>query len=121
MAPARTFRLLAALALAGAVAVLVAPSALPAAGCTRYAGPHGRDAGPGSSTHPFRTAGRLLASLPSGGVGCLRPGVYYGRLNVTKPVTLRGGGRSLIVGGITVEPAAAGTVLERLTVHGNGK
>jgi hypothetical protein len=44
--------------------------------CDRFASPNGSDRRAGTLQHPFRTPERLLLSLKTGQIGCLRKGTY---------------------------------------------
>lgn len=60
------------------------------AGCDRYVAPDGNDRGPGSSSAPWRTAGRLVRGLRPGDVGCLGAGTYREDVTLgTQRITLR--------------------------------
>src|SRR5262249_3754151 len=102
-------RTLVLLLLAAAAALAAAPGHARAAQCARFASSAGRDGASGSAAHPFRTAGRLIRSLPNGATGCLVGGsTFSGRVVVDHPLTLRGIGsrRPVIVGGVTITPQA---------------
>jgi parallel beta-helix repeat protein len=59
------------------IAILALGEAAPASpGCDRVAALNGSDRNPGTESSPFRTPGRLVRDLPSGGTGCLRSGTY---------------------------------------------
>jgi len=119
VARAAAFVLLAALA-----ATVSASRAAQAASCARYASSSGRDAASGSAAHPFRTAQRLVRSLPAGATGCLAGGsTFFGRVVLDRPLTLRGLGarRPAIVGGLTLTPRARGAVVENVAVRGRGR
>ncbi len=60
--------------------------------CDRYAATNGSDGARGTASAPFRTAQKLVDSLSSGQVGCLRNGTYNAGTNLTirrAGVTLR--------------------------------
>jgi hypothetical protein len=114
-----------------ALAVLLVPSATPAAAdtiCSRFAARSGSDANPGTETAPKLTVQALVDSLGSGETGCLRGGTYPETSNgyvarVTTPgVTLRSapGERARIVGIVYVLSSAAGMHLSDLDVEGTG-
>jgi nitrous oxidase accessory protein NosD len=52
--------------------------------CDRVASPTGLDIGLGTLEQPFRTVGRLTASLQPGQTGCLRGGTYLGDVAITR-------------------------------------
>jgi parallel beta-helix repeat protein len=68
-----------------------APSAEARRKCKRMAAPWGKDRASGKPTAPFRTPGRLAASLKPGWTGCFRAGTYtQSQVLVKQPrVTLR--------------------------------
>jgi nitrous oxidase accessory protein NosD len=90
--------------------------------CDRYASPRGSDhPGRGSRRRPYRTLGRLVRSLRTGGTGCLLKGTYVHRnpLSIRRPgVTLRSAGRAraTIDGAVWIEPSARGARLTRLAL-----
>ncbi|HEV8460213.1 MAG TPA: right-handed parallel beta-helix repeat-containing protein [Gaiellaceae bacterium] len=103
--------------MATVLAALAAPHHAAAATCNHYASTTGNDHGPGTATQPYRSANRLVHSLPNGGTGCLS-GVFTERVVITHPVNLRG--PATIVGGVTITSAAPGTRVTNLTIRGYG-
>jgi parallel beta-helix repeat protein len=87
--------------------------------CHKYASPSGSDGASGTSSSPYRTAQRLVDSLSSGQVGCLRSGTYTdSNRNLTikrAGITLRSApnSRATIAARVFVPPGA-----DRLTVSG---
>ena len=118
-------RALVALALAAAAAASFAgPGTAQAGSCSKFASRSGSDGASGSGAHPFRSAQRLVRSLPAGGIGCLVGGSSFpGRVVLDRRLTLRGigPGRAVIIGGITVTPGARGAVVQNMTVRGRGR
>ena len=55
--------------------------------CARVAAPWGSDRASGTGRRPFRTAQRLADSLRPGTTGCLRSGVYWGGIRISRPMT----------------------------------
>jgi hypothetical protein len=90
----RTVKLLAAVAAAAAAATAVvalaktddgpAPEASAARLCDKFASPRGSNAGRGTAARPYRTVARLANSLRAGETGCLRGGVYRGRVKIRR-------------------------------------
>lgn len=94
-----------------ATAVVVAVTASPSeAACDKVASPRGSDAKRGTATAPYATVGKLANSLRPGQTGCLRAGVYRGR------ITIRKGGRSGAPTTIRSAPGARATARGRLHV-----
>jgi parallel beta-helix repeat protein len=116
----RTVKLLVAVAAAAAAATAVvalaqtddgpAPEASAGRLCDRFASPRGSNAGRGTAARPYRTVARLANSLRPGETGCLRGGVYRGRVKV------RRGGRRGAPTGIRNYPGEPVTVRGRLHV-----
>ena len=111
-----TVAIVAAAAAATAVVALAntgdepAPEVSAAGVCDRVASPRGSDANRGTATRPYRTAAKLANSLRPGQTGCLRTGVYRGR------VKIRRGGRSGAPTRIRSHPGERATVRGRLHV-----
>ena len=106
-----------ALGLATVLAALAVPHHAAAATCNHYASTTGNDHGPGTASQPYRSANRLVHSLPDGGTGCLS-GVFTERVVITHPVNLRG--PATIVGGVTITSSAPGTSVTNFTIRGYG-
>jgi nitrous oxidase accessory protein len=65
----------------------------------------------------------LVDAAAPGAIIDLAPGTYAGAVEISKPLTLRGGGRAVIDGGghgTVVRVTAPGVTLEGLTVRGSG-
>jgi parallel beta helix pectate lyase-like protein len=90
LAPARALRLI--VAAVCAIAVILSAVAASSEGstriapCQKVASPSGSDRAPGTLSHPYRTAERLVRALRRGETGCLRAGLY------SQDVTIRQGG-----------------------------
>ncbi|HET9769829.1 MAG TPA: hypothetical protein VFS16_02985 [Acidimicrobiia bacterium] len=113
---------------------LVTPASPAAAAtvCSRWAANGGSDAADGSATRPYRSLGKLAASLAAGQTGCLPAGAVYeavegngivkasgGRAGV--PVTITsapGGGRAKVRGWVHVAPEAHDVTLTGLDFIG---
>src|SRR5687768_14139390 len=85
-------------------------AALPRGVCDKVASPRGSNANRGTATSPYATVGKLANSLRAGETGCLRAGVYRGRVKVRK------GGRAGAPTTITSAPSERATVQGRLHV-----
>ena len=116
----------------GAAAFLWAPQPAPARDastnvCSRFAGPGGRDAGPGTITDPYRTVGHLVRRLRAGETGCLRGSVYREDVDITRggvpgrPLTLRSvpGHRATIQGRLAIAGSADDVVVSFLRLDGS--
>ena len=96
------------------------------AACNKFASPRGSDASRGTAAHPFATVAKLANSLRPGQTGCLRPGVYRGRIKVRKggrrgaPTTIRSapGRRATVHGRLWVANSANHVVFEQLFLNG---
>ena len=116
----RTVKLMsAAVAAAAAVTAVVAlaktdedsPTGASAARlCDRFASPRGSNANGGTQSRPYRTVAKLANSLRPGQTGCLRAGVYRGR------VKIRRGGRRGALTGLRNYPGERAIVRGRLHV-----
>jgi len=116
-------RALAVLAVLAALAACASahPSGAAATACSHYASGKGSDHGSGSAAHPFRSLQRLVESLGLNGTGCILGGsVFTERVIVPRPVRLRTLGSATLVGGITIESQAGGTVVSGLSIRGYG-
>jgi hypothetical protein len=107
-------------AVSGPTAVVTVPA--PAADCDAYASPLGADTNIGSALLPFRTVGKLLASLRSGQVGCLSGTFSEGVTISTAGVTLASvpGERARIIGGVRLNVTANGVTVRDFDVDGYG-
>jgi hypothetical protein len=138
--PPRRAIFLAALAVAGALAVVqagasenhpagrgTAATAKPA--CTRFAAPWGSDRWRGTRRRPLRTVMRLLRHLRPGQVGCLRAGTFTGDVKFTrrglpgKPVTLRSapGEGARVVGRLWISRHARYAAVRGLWLDGRNR
>ena len=111
--------------------LLLSASVAFAAASAAYVSSQGSDAsGTGSSSAPYKTVATALAKAGAGGTVILEPGTYRTSVSVTRTVTLEsdpakaGAAAATIIdasgeeNGITVTgPAAAGTVVDGLTVE----
>jgi hypothetical protein len=88
--------------------------------CTRFAGPGGSDASPGTFARPYRTVQKLVDTLRPGQTGCLRRGRYReGEVTIGSPsirlTSYRGMG-AVLIGRLRV--AATGVKVDRLKLDG---
>jgi len=98
-------------------------------GCDRVASPRGSDANRGTKARPYATVGKLANSLRPGQTGCLRRGVYRGRVKVRKggragaPTTIRSypGERATVRGRIHVANSANHVVIRQLFLDGRNR
>jgi hypothetical protein len=136
---ARTVKLTAAaLAAAAAVTAVVAlartddapdRAASHARVCDRYAAPSGSDADRGTRSRPYRTVAKLANSLRPGKTGCLREGLYRGRVKIRRggrrgaPTGLRSapGERALVRGRLHVANSANHVVIRALHLDGRNR
>jgi Right handed beta helix region len=108
----------------GATAVLAqtsVPSSEATGGCTLFASPTGSDSASGSVTTPFRTVGKLVASLSSGQVGCLRGGTYAEDVTIGKSgitLTAYTGEKATVAGRLWIENGANGVTVTNLKLDG---
>jgi parallel beta-helix repeat protein len=107
---------------AGLLATSSVGSSEAAAGCDRFASPHGPRHASGSLHRPYRSPQRLVDSLRPGQTGCFLHGTYrFSQLIVDTPrITLRPyRSRSVLLSGeIKVVPSGAGSVIARLRLNG---
>lgn len=108
----------------GASAVLAetnAPSSDATAACTKFVSPTGSDSASGTVTSPFRTVGKLVSSMQSGDVGCLRGGTYSEDVTVgTSGITLTSypGEKGTILGRLWIKDGANNVVVTNLKLDG---
>ena len=109
------------------MAALVALSADPAAAaCDKVASTRGSDRDRGTAARPYATVGKLANSLRPGQTGCLRGGVYRGRVEVRRggragaPTTIRSkpGERATVRGRLWVSNRANHVVFRQLYLDG---
>lgn len=91
--------------------------------CTAWSSPSGSDStGAGSQLRPYRSAQRLLRSLPAGGTGCLRTGRYVGDVTLLRDdTTLRSapGDRAVLaVASLTVPAGVDRATVSHLDIVG---
>jgi parallel beta helix pectate lyase-like protein len=108
----------------GATVVLAetnVPSSEATGGCTLFASPTGSDSASGSVTSPFRTVTKLVGSLSSGQVGCLRGGTYSEDVTVGKSgitLTAYTGEQATLVGRLWIQNGADGVTVTNLKLDG---
>jgi hypothetical protein len=99
--------------------------------CTKHASPMGTDPPDGGVadagvTTPFKTAGRLVASLSAGQIGCLDEGTYAENVNFSKggtnanPITLAAapGAHAVLKGVLTIPVTAGYIAIANLSLEG---
>jgi hypothetical protein len=97
--------------------------------CDKVAAPRGSNADRGTAAHPYATVGKLANSLRPGQTGCLRAGVYRGRVKVRKggrrgaPTTIRSapGERATVRGRLHVANSANHVVVRQLYLDGRSR
>jgi parallel beta-helix repeat protein len=108
----------------GATAVLADTDVTPSVAtvtCTKFVAPSGSDSASGSVTEPFRTVARLVDSLDSGQVGCLRGGTYDEDLSISQPgitLTAYQSEQATLVGRLWVKAGADGVTVSNLNLDG---
>jgi parallel beta-helix repeat protein len=98
-----------------------APATVAGSACTRYASPSGNDAAAGTKEAPYKTAQRLVGSLASGQVGCLRAGTYAQDVTISRAgvtLTAYAGEHATIIGRVWVKAGADGVVISGLSLDG---
>ncbi len=111
------------------VAILIATTAgasglspaVPASACTKVASPTGSDSSAGSASAPYKTVGKLVASLHGGETGCLHGGSYSGDVTIaTAHITLTSyaGEQATVVGRLWVKKGADGVLVSGLHLDG---
>jgi hypothetical protein len=104
-------------------------AALPKGACDRVASPRGSNGNRGTATSPYATVAKLANSLRAGQTGCLRAGVYRGRVKVSKggrsgaPTTIRSapGERVTVLGRFHVANSANHVVVRQLFLDGRNR
>ena len=99
------------------------------AGCDRVASTRGSDSNRGTAGRPYETVAKLANSLRPGETGCLRAGVYRGRVKISKggrrgaPVTIRNwpGDRATVRGRVHVANSANNVVVRQLYLDGRNR
>lgn len=116
--------------IAGIILLLPGHSLATKSPCDLIASPNGSDSARGSERRPMRSVGKLVSSLRSGQVGCLRAGTYYGENPASGPdrglwfyrpdVTLRNypRERATVTGRIGVARTASGVTVRGLSLNG---
>jgi hypothetical protein len=97
--------------------------------CDKVASPRGSNANRGTATNPYATVGKLANSLRAGQTGCLRAGVYRGRVTVRKggvpgaPTTIRSapGELATVRGRLHVANSANRVVIRQLFLDGRNR
>jgi parallel beta-helix repeat protein len=108
----------------GATVVLAetsVPSSEATGGCTLFVSPTGSDSASGSVTTPFRTVTKLVSSLSSGEVGCLRGGTYTEDVTINQSgitLTAYTGEKATLVGRLWIQNGANGVTVTNLTLDG---
>ena len=123
---ARGWTLLVALATAAVIVAAGVADSPAATSCDKVAAPSGSDSAAGSVAAPYRTAGRLVASLQPGQTGCLRAGTYEQNLTIERggsagaPITLSSypGERATVRGRFRVKDSANFVTVEDLDLDG---
>ena len=114
----------------GSPALLVAPASADTT-CAKWAATTGSDAAAGTATAPYRSLGKLVASLQAGQTGCLPAGqTYYavagngvvggGTGTSAAPVTITSGpgGRASVMGQLWLRPESHDVALRGLDFRG---
>jgi hypothetical protein len=99
------------------------------AACDKVASPRGSNRNRGTAAHPYATVAKLANSLRPGESGCLRAGVYRGRVKVRKggasgaPTTIRSapGERVTVRGRLHVANSANHVVIRQLFLDGRNR
>jgi parallel beta helix pectate lyase-like protein len=97
--------------------------------CDKVASPRGSNRNRGTATRPYATVGKLANSLRPGQTGCLRAGVYKGRVKVRRggregaPTTIRSapGDRATVLGRLHVANSANHVVIRQLFLDGRNR
>ena len=97
--------------------------------CDRFASPRGSDTNSGTRARPLRTVARLANSLRPGQTGCLREGVYRGRVKIRRggrrgaPTGIRNhpGERAVVRGRLHVANSANHVVIRQLHLDGRNR
>jgi parallel beta-helix repeat protein len=110
-------------ALLALLLVISAPGVDAAPVCDKYAATNGSDGARGTSTAPYRTAQKLVNSLSSGQVGCLRGGTYNEGSDLTikrDGITLRSAPnqRAVIRGRVYLPAGTDRVTVRNLTLEG---
>jgi parallel beta-helix repeat protein len=89
--------------------------------CAKVASTAGSDSAAGTAAAPYRTVGKLVASLGAGQVGCLRAGTFREDLaiagsNIT--LTSYAGERATLVGRLWIKQGANGVTISALDIDG---
>jgi hypothetical protein len=101
----------------------------PREACDKVAAPRGSNGNPGTAARPYATVGKLANSLRPGQTGCLRAGVYRGRVKVRTggrrgaPTTIRSapGERATVRGRLHVANSANHVVVRQLYLDGRSR
>ena len=115
--------------LAASLAVALGAGGPSREACDKVASPRGSDADRGTAAQPYRTVRKLANSLRAGQAGCLRAGVYRGRVAVRRggrkgaPTTIRSapGERATVRGRFHVANSANHVVIRRLYLDGRNR
>jgi parallel beta-helix repeat protein len=97
--------------------------------CDKVASPRGSNTNRGTASKPYATVAKLANSLRPGQSGCLRAGVYRGRVKIRKggasgaPTTIRSapGERATVLGRIHVANSANHVVVRQLYLDGRNR
>jgi nitrous oxidase accessory protein NosD len=93
----------------------------PSSSCDKVAALTGSDSNGGTVSAPYRTAGKLAASLRSGETGCLRAGTFQQDVTVTVAgITLTSypGERATLIGRLYIRRGANGVLVTGLNLNG---
>jgi hypothetical protein len=104
-------------------------AALPRGACDKVASPRGSNENRGTAASPYATVGKLANSLRAGETGCLRAGVFRGRVKIRKggtadaPTTIRNapGEHATVRGRLHVANSANHVVVRQLFLDGRNR
>jgi parallel beta helix pectate lyase-like protein len=110
-------------AAAGALpaAASAVPTTIAASACTKFASPTGSDSASGSLAAPYATAQKLVSSLGSGQIGCLRAGTYTQDVSIANAgitLTAYQGEQATLVGRLYVRAGADNVTVTGLNLDG---
>jgi parallel beta-helix repeat protein len=102
-------------------AATAAPTTIAASACTKFAAPGGSDSASGSLAAPYATAQKLVSSLASGQIGCLRGGTYSEDVSVTNAgitLTAYQGEQATLLGRLYLKAGADNVTITGLNLDG---
>jgi nitrous oxidase accessory protein NosD len=97
------------------------PTTIAASACAKFASTAGSDSASGSLAAPYRTAQKLVSSLASGQIGCLRGGTYAQDVTIANAgitLTAYQGEQATLVGRLWVKGGANGVTVTGLNIDG---